>query len=443
MTGNSYSGVDIFITVGGKLFKPEELDLFQVDIIDSDEGDNQVELHCVDNDFKIADSALFRVGSILSVKWGYTTTGEFSAERSGYVILKPATNYTKDGVISIIKAKTKSATLAARRPQKSYGKTTLRTIVQEIAQRNNLELKLEGGNENLDGFSQGNWSDRQTLRTLADRFGYQVSFSSETITFAPRDFSETPKLTLLFGQGEDSNVITAHLNVDSHSNMGGATNAQITSFDPKKKESKTEDAGKPKQELAVFAGNGSSWTTKGDPDAKPATSAPSWASPLGTPSAGPSAWMPNWATPQSPTGGLTDAAPAEVRALMSTPDTMEGNSQAHATSLNLRQQKKHAELTVDTVGIPAAHARMIVEVKGLAKRDSGLYYVAKVHHKLKIKSAYECSFELNRHGTNAGGGPKTKAPVNQQSASDGHDGQVKKKTVAVSAATGQTGVVEK
>lgn len=440
MTGNKYSGVDVFITVGGKLFTREDLGIFQVNIVDSDEGDNEVELHCMDNDFNIADSALFRVGSVMSIKWGYTTTGEFSTERTGYVIMKPATSYGKDGTISVIKAKTKSATLASRRPQKTYGKTTVKTIVTEIAKRNSLKLELEGGNENLDGFSQANWSDRQVLRVLADRFGYQVSFSSETITFTPRKYGDTPKLSLVFSRGEEGNVISGHLNIDSHSSLGAASGASITSFDPKKKQASVEKAETPKQELAVFAVDGASWMTKSGGDAKTDPSIPGTSSPIGSISGVLNATKGltnNWATPQTPTSGLSDAIPEDVRALLSTPDTIAGNSLAHATSLNLRHQKKQAELNLDTVGIPQAHARMIVEVSGLSKRDSGLYYVAKVHHKIKFKGGYECTFDLNRHGTNAGGGPKVSAPVNRQKANDGANG-VKK--VEVSAISGQTAI---
>lgn len=416
MTINSYSGLEVFVSVGGRLFKPEDLGMISVDIIDSDEGDNEVEIQCLDNDFRIADSSLFRIGQLLSVKWGYTTTGEFSEERTGYVILKPSTDYTKDGVISKIKAKTKSATLASRRPQRNYGKTSLRSIVQEIATRNGLELKLEGGTETLDGFSQGAWSDRQTLRTLADRFGYQVSYESNTINFSPRDFSATPKLTLRYAMGEAGNVLDAHLRVDDHSNAGAATGTQVATHDPKTKTGNKQDAGKPKQELAIFAGTGAAWTQKALGDTKTESSTSKVPGVNATGIVGKLAGV--MKIPQSPTGGVSDAAPKDVMALLSSPDTIAGNSAAHATSLTLRHQKKHGELSLDTPGIPHAKARMIVSVEGLAKRDSGLYYVAKVHHKIKIKSYYETSFELNRHGTNAGGGPKTQAPVNTQKAAD-------------------------
>lgn len=433
MTGNSYSGLNVFITVGGKLFTPDDLEAFEIHIIDSDEGDNEVEIHCHDNDYKIADSSLFRVGNILSIKWGYTTTGEFSQERTGYVIMKPATNYTKDGTISVIKALTKSASLAARKPQKSYGKTSVKTIVKDIADRSAMTLYIEGGNENLDGFSQGSWSDRQVLRTLADRFGYQVSYSSETITFTKRKFSDSPRLLLTFGKGEDSNVLTAHLNVDAHK-QGADVAALVRTFDPKSKTASTGDNTNNEQELAIYAGTGTSWLAKKNPESKPTIAPPgmsvtSVVSKL-------AAWTPNARdSVQSPTGGLTDASPSDVRALLSSPDTVAGNSAAHAASLNLRKQKKHGELTIDTVGIPEAHARMIVEVQGLSKRDSGLWYVIKVHHKIAVKHGYDSTFELNRHGTNAGGGPKVKATVNQQKA--GGDTGQQEKAVSVSADSGK------
>jgi len=417
MTVNSYSGVEVFVTIGGKLFKSEDLNMFQVDIIDKDEGDNEVDIHCYDSDFAISDSTLFRVGAVLSIKWGYSTTGIFSGERTGYVLMKSSTEYDKHGIISVIHATTKSATLAARRPQKNYGQTTLATIVKEVAKRNNLMLSLKGGTESLDGFSQGNWSDRQMLRVLADRFGYQVSYSSETITFAPRDFSATPALTLVFGQGEDSTIISAKMEVDVHSNLGAATSTIIKTVDPGSKLVSCHASGNPAQELNVYAGDGHDWVANAvQPLIDKATV------------------VVTQSMPQSPTGGLPDNLPPDIQAILSSPDFAGINADLQASSINQREQKKHADLTVDSVGIPSALARMVVEVKGVSKRDSGLYYISEVHHAIKVKGTYECKFKLNRHGTNAGGGAKVKAPVNMQSS---HDSSLKPISASVSATTGQ------
>ena len=431
---NTYSGLEVFVTVGGKVFLPQDLGLFEMDVIDIDEGDNEVDLHCNDNFFKIADSVLFSVGNLLSIQWGYTATSNMSQQRSGYVIMKSSTEYDKGGIVSIIHAKTLSSVLAGRRPQKNYGPNiTLGSIVTDIANRSGLTLNLTGGSEILSGFSQGNWSDRQCLRVLADRLGYQASFSSTTLTFAPRSFSDTPGLSLVFGKGEDSTIIRASVKVNVHAQLGAATNVQITSLDPNLKTVSCHQATPPVQELAVYAGDGSTSIVTQNPDSKP----PVPKSPVGTLLSSVLPWQPNaGSTTQSPTGGNIGVPPPDVLMAMSSPEASDVNALLHATSLNQRQQKKQADLEVDTVGQPLAHARMIVDVQGLSKRDSGLYYVTKVHHKIVVKSTYICVFDLNRHGNNAGG-PKVKAPVNMQSC-HGSQASTTPKKVVVSADTGQT-----
>lgn len=417
---NGFSGLNVFITVGGRLFKPEELDLLKLDVTDADEGDSDVELQCSDDDFKIADAGLFRVGQIMSVKFGYVN-GEMSADRTGYVIMKPATSYAKDGVLSTIKASTKSATLAARRPQKNYGPTSLRNILSEVARRNGLKLEIEGGNEQLKGFSQGNWSDRQTCRVLADRFGYQCTFSSETIVFAPRNYNATPTLELVFGNGEEANILSADLNVDAKKEDN---TTQAINVNPSSKSTKTVTAGEASKALAISAENGHSWETKVSHEQvvlPPTTSQNQGVSTMGF-----------------PLGNSVQSAldSTDLKTLLSTPDTVEGNMLAHATAEKLTKQKKKGELTVTCVGIPAARARILVHVKGLAKRDSGNWYVSSVTHSIGKSDGYTTSFELNRHGANTQGGDKTKSPLNSQLPQKNGDGT--KQVVAVSAESGST-----
>lgn len=390
-----FSGVSIFVTISGKLLKPEEMGLLQMEVTDEDEGDNSVELHCSDNNYVIADSTLFRVGQQLSIKFGYTG-GEMSIDRSGYVLMKPSTNYVKDGVTSKISASTKSATLGVRRPQKAFGPTSVAAIVQDIARRNGMELKLKGGNERLPGFAQGNWSDRQTLRTLADRFNYQVSYSPDTIIFAPRDYALTPSLELIYNLGEDSNIIHADLNVNAKQEDSAT---QISTVDPLTKEPITQQSGEADKALAVSAENGHIWTTQDQNHLS--TAARQTAQPFPA------------VAQSTPAPGFSPSF-SDVKTLLSTPETAEGNMQAHATSDKLKKQKKKGELTVTTVGIPSAKARMLVHVKGLAKRDNGNYYVSSVTHSIGKHEGFTTKFELNRHGSNSKGGEKTVPPLNSQ-----------------------------
>jgi len=413
-TYKGFSGVEVFVTIDGHLFLPADLQLEEVHVRDEDEGDNEVTLICEDSKFKIADSAIIKVGGILGIKWGYTG-GDLSAERSGYVIMKPSTHYSMDGIYSHIKATTKSATLAARRAQKSYGETSLRNIVSEIAARNGLNSSISGGSERVPAFSHANWSDRQVLRVLADRFGYQLSFENDTIVFARRDYGAVPRLELVFGQGEDSNILTATVNVDAKKSLGDNATTAI-SINPYTKEVVKGQGSGDTRALAISGEDGHSWLTSPSPTTAQGKNYKSGAL--------------KW-TELSKTD--ISQIPPDVGNVMSTPDYFGNNTAAMATGELTKKRKKKGELTIYTEGIPSAKARDIVHVRGLAKRDSGNWYTCCVEHRIGQESGFTTQFELARHGNNTKTGEKNKEPLNKQLPSNTKS---KDRTVSVDAETG-------
>ena len=410
---NNLPGLQVFVTIDSTTVTSHDTDIIELSVEDSDEGDNEIEVSFQDNDYKIADSSLFVVGKKMSVKWGYIN-GEMSQIRSG-ILMKPSVSYTEEGVVTKVCVKTKSATLAARRPQKTYGKTTVKDIVSEIANRSGLTLRITGGSESVPAFSHANWSDRQVLRVLADRFGYQVSYIGDTIIFAPRDYGATPSLELVFGQGEASNVHEAHINIDASKSLGDIL-SQAISVDPNTKKTVKAKSKNDNQTLAISAEDGHSWLTS--------TPSPSPATPL-----------------QGVTAKVTSALDSsaqqaeDVISHITTPDSDPTNAQLLATAEKLKKQRRKGELSIHSLGIPSATARQVVTVKGLAKRDSGNWYTISVTHKLD-QDGYTCDWELSRHGNNTRKPPvKNKEPLNKQGASSKSDPT--KKVIAVDAVTGK------
>lgn len=381
----TYSGVDIFITIGGVTYTAADLSLIKLEVTDSDEGDNEIELECQDNDYKIADSPVIKVGALLSVKWGYVN-GISSKQRSNYVLMKPSVKYDKEGVTTTIKAYTKSATLAATRVRTTYGPTSVRQVVSEIANRNGLTLDIKGGNEKMDAFASANWTDRQTLRVLADRYGYQLSYSSDTITFAPVDFGAVPTLELVFANGESGNIISADLNVDARKPKGdSATTA--TGVNPLTKSTEKAVAADADKTIAISAEDGNSWVSNAVQAVVPSTPVYEFDK--------------NAATP-----------PADIMQYISSPDIK--NLLSTATGEKLKKQKKKGELSIVSVGFPEGASRIIVRVRGLSKRDSGNWYVQSVRHSIATTEGYNCHWELSRHGNNTQGGEPNKSKLNNQ-----------------------------
>lgn len=402
-----FSGVNVFLTIGGVTYTPDDLQLTKLEVTDSDEGDNELEAVCVDNDFRIADSPVIRVGVLMSVKWGYTL-GRSSQERQGYVLMKPSVHYTNNGVETTLKAFTKSATLAARQPRKVYGATSVRQIVSEIAIRNGLTLNIVGGNEKLNAFSTANWTDRQVLRVLADRYGYQLSFSSGEVTFAPIDYGAVPALELVYSDGEQGNIINAELNVDARHAMGDSSTV-AGGVDPFSKLFQSATSGDADKTVAISAEDGHSWLT---------TAAQKVADVGGV-----------FEMPK-----ISNSLPDDVVQHMTSPDV--NNLLASATGEKLKKQKKKGELSIESLGIVDAICRKIVRVQGLAKRDSGNWYVQSVRHDISKQSGYSCHWELARHGNNTQGGATNPEPLNNQSPSKS-SGESTVDAVAISAETGK------
>jgi phage protein D len=405
----TFSGINVFVNIAGQDYLPIDLKLTKIEVTDTDEGDSEIVLTCADDDFSIIDSPSIKVGALISVKWGYTN-GPQSLSRSNYILMKPAVSYSEDGVVTTLKAYTKSATLAARRPHKVYGATSVRQVVSEIANRNGLTLHIKGGNEKLPSFSMGTWSDRQTLRVLADRYGYQVSFNSDTITFAPVDYGSAPGIKLVYGQGEDSNIFSAELNVDAHKNHGdSATSA--AAVDPFKKQVVKGNAKEADKTVAISAEDGHTWLTSTVQEAI----------------------SPKLIQELSPKD--LSALPADLAHMISTPDT--DNVEAMATGELLKKQKKKGELTVESVGFVNATCRTIVHVNGLALRDSGNWYVQTVIHDITVDDGYRCKWELTRHGNNTRTGEPNKPPLNKQPP-PGKPADTTVTKVAIDAETGKT-----
>lgn len=404
----TFSGVNVFINIAGQDYLPLQIGLIRMEVTDTDEGDSEIVLTCTDETFQLIDSPTIKVGALVSVKWGYAG-GPQSLERANYVLMKPSARYGEGGVEVTLKAYTKSATLAARRPRKVYGATSVRQVVSEIANRNGLSLTIKGGNEQLPTFSMGSWTDRQTLRILADRYGYQVSYGSDSIVFAPVDYGTAPAIKLVYGQGERSNILSADLSVDAHKSHGdSATTA--TAVDPTKKTVTKAVAKEAEKTVAISAEDGHSWLTSATQSFLSSS------------------------TVQEVSTKAASVLPADISQFISTPDV--NNVEAVATGEMLKKQKKKGELTIESIGIAQATCRQIVNVAGLAKRDSGNWYVQTVTHSIDTDSGYRCHWELSRHGNNTRTGEPNKPPLNKQTP-PGKPADTTVAKVAIDAETGK------
>lgn len=409
---SQYSGLEVIVTIGGRVFTADELGISEIKITDSDDGDNEIELTIPDNSYRIVDSGLFKTGSPIAVQWGYSN-GKLSQQRSNYILMKPSMSYDAEGAVATYTASTKSATLAARRPQKLSGPTSVKTVISEICNRNGLSLNITGGDERMTAFAHGAWSDREVIRVLADRFGYQATYTSNSLTFSPRDYGAIPSIELVYARGESSSIISAQLDVDAKKSTGDSKTIAV-SVDPKSKQVVSSTAGEAPKALAISAEDGHSWLSL--------SSAPTS--------------NPSSAISQVLSNTIGSALPPDVQQLLTSPDPSTSNLSSIANGEKQLKQKKKGELSVTSIGFINAVSRLIVTVKGLSKRDSGNWYTVSVVHHISIADGYKCEWELSRHGNNAKGTERNPSPLNNQKPIIGSTTAVKS-VVAIDAETGK------
>ena len=438
---SAFDALDIQLVIGGRLYKPDDIGLFRLLIAFEEDGDCGVELHCVDNDYSVADSVDFQPGNLLAIRWGYRLSQDYSDNATHFVIQKPSTDYGEDGVVSIVKAYTKSGLLSAMRPQKVYNSRTLGDIVKDVAGRAQMDVlwnSAGAGQEVVPSISHSTWSDRQLLSVLADRYGYQVSYQGNTIVFDRITYSETPVHSLLYRKGEDSIIRSANVSMDAKKNAGAT---MATSFDPKTKESKTVEGKEAAVSLAVSAIDGLQAFVApalGQTPANAATASSPGSSGLmqgmaklmGVPA------MPNIPDP------LAAPEAKNLRTLLSQPDVSEAISQSNANAFKFNTAKKKCGLELHCAGLPWAKVRQLVQVTGLAKRDSGNWYVSKVSHDISRSDGAITSLECNRNRTNAGNtkGGSAAGTVNKKTAAESTDN--KKEVLTVNAQHGEQQVVK-
>jgi phage protein D len=398
---NAFDGIDIQLVINGHLYKPDDIGLFRLLVAFEDDGDSGVELHCDDHEYFVADSVDFQPGSVLSVKWGYKLSKDYSEEYGGFVIQKPSVEYGEDGVVSIIKAYTKSGLLSALKPQKVYNNKKLGDIVKDIASRAQMKVvwNSEGaGQELVPSIAHATWSDRQLLSVLADRFGYQVSYLADTLVFDRITYAETPAHRLLYNSGEEGNIKSATVSMDSKKDAGTAMASAVNSVDKAPVE---REAGKAETALGVSAVDGSSALVTKLTGQQP-VNAPE--PKMGVMDSTLLKLTGGTLKPQTDLNSLLGQGGAEAeafRTILSQPATQQAISDSHATAFKFNTSKKKCGLELVCIGIPSLKMRQLVEVIGLAKRDSGNWYVSKAVHRLE-KAGYTLALECNRSHSNSG-----------------------------------------
>ncbi|GJD18496.1 hypothetical protein RIVM261_034520 [Rivularia sp. IAM M-261] len=341
------------ILIQGKPLVPEiEADLVSVSVSEDLEAPSMFDLKLVTWDvakqeMTWVDNKLFDVGNEVEIKMGYeqdlktVMVGEITG-------LEP--EYTQDTMpLLVVRGHDLRHRLLRGRHTKSFLQMKDSDIVSQIARARGLTAKVTDSKVKLEYILQHNQTDWEFLQERALRIGYEVMVDSKTLYFRPHDNNKAKVLTLTYG--EDLQEFLPRL-----STMAQVQQLEVRGWIPKEK-----------KEVIGKAAVGKEGGTM---------------------------------------GGSTSGAKAVKKAFGESSHTIVNQpilSKAEADQMALGQFQ---DMTIGYItgegaclGNPSLRAGKVIEILGVGKRFSGLYYISSAEHFYSQNQGYQTSFTVRRNAT--------------------------------------------
>jgi hypothetical protein len=325
---------------------------------------DKLSISVINEDGSAWDTGVFAKGNYLIVSWGYS--GAMSPPRK-MVITK-----SFGGRTLTVEAKDVSILMHRETKSETYEGMTRSDVARLIAARNGFGVDLqdiEDTAEVHETIVQPNISDIRMLHVLAHKQGFECYVGADgTLHWHARRLDSAPVRTFVYrpaGQRDidvdDRNLIEDY-NVENDLTAKPAK-TKLEGLDPKTK-----------QPISVVASD-----TETE---RPALSQTVEIRDFET-----GEWR-----------KVTRTAIEEVR------PTQEVTQEAAKTRADARFKKVSltaVKLKLDVLGDPLLLAKTVVDVRGIAKRIDGRYYVKKVDHRID-SGGYKCTAELVTDGTGGG-----------------------------------------
>jgi uncharacterized protein len=297
---------------------------------------------------KWIDDDLFKEGNVVEIQMGYRDRLKplFKGEITG---LEPEFSKGEPPILTLL-GYDRGHRIMRKRKTESYINIKDSDIASQIASNNGLKPDVTDTKVMMTYVLQHNQTDLEFLRQRANRIGYEVGVSDQTLYFRPRQNNGKEVLTLK----REVELLEFYPRL---STVGQLEKVSVQGWDPKKKEK-------------VFADS-----QVGDA-----------ASLVSAPVSGPA--MVRKAFPGNSGGVSTHLAVG---------------SQAEADQLAKGWFKEMSLQYVVgdgvCIGLPELRAGTLVNIEGLGKRFSGRYYVTGTEHSYKPGRGYRTAFSVRRDGT--------------------------------------------
>ncbi|MHB9037091.1 MAG: phage late control D family protein [Armatimonadota bacterium] len=365
-----------------------------------------MEITVTDRNLQFVDDPLFQEGNEIAARFGYVDN---LSPKKVAVIKEIDYDFPDGGDPTIqLKAYDKGHRLAGRQIQRVWQKHVLSSvegpapgilyseIAEKIASEHGLTpmvTKTVGRHLRV---AQGNMSDAQFLKQLAAKSrdkdgkgvtGYVFYIQNNELHFHPRHLEKRPALTLEYFTDREGVLRSFKPSTQSQGVKGAGTETKAVGVDPRKKKSVEHAANNATTSDRTSLGKKTYLVDGNTGDGK---------------------------FRKQESGKI---APSYERSESFHEDPRQEPAQDRAESRFKDAELRQVEATAVTVGIPTLVAKQNIEVRGVGRKFSGIYYCTSVRH--IFGDGYSCELKLKRNALGKGAGAKsaeTSGKKNEQTA---------------------------
>lgn len=344
---------NIKILVQGKPLTPKvEADFVSAKVSEDLEAPSMFELKFVTWDvekqkFTWIDEEVFELGDTVEIQMGYKK--DLQTVMVGEITGLEPEFFQDETPILVVRGHDLRHRLLRGRQTKSFTQMKDSEIVSKIAKAKGLTPKVEDTKVKLEYVLQHNQTDWEFVQERAARLGYEVAVDNKTLYFRPPDNGEKKLFTITYG--DDLQDFQPRL-----STMNQVYQVKVQGWLPKDKKIILAKAGAGKEGNKM--------------------------------------------------GGSTSGAKEVQKAFGLSSDTIVNqavSSKAEADRMSLGQFK---ERLLDYItgegtcqGYPNLRAGKVIEITGVGKKFSGLYYLMTVEHSYSESQGYQTFFTVRRNAT--------------------------------------------
>ncbi|MEN6358284.1 MAG: hypothetical protein ABFD83_14520 [Armatimonadota bacterium] len=353
---------------------------------DNEEEMDMMEIAVTDRNLQFVDDPLFQEGNEIVARFGYA--GDLSGLRIA-VIKEIEYDFPDGGDPTIqLKAYDKGHKLAGKQIQRVWQKAAPGILFSEIAEQIAGEHGLTPVVTKTIGrhlrVAQGSLSDAQFLKQLAAKSrdrdgkgaaGYVFYVQDNELHFHPRHLEKRPALILEYFADREGVLRSFKPSTQSQGVKGAGTETKVVGVDPRKKGRIEHVANNTSTSDRTSLG-GKTYLVDGN--------------------SGDSKYRKQESGKIVPSCDRSESFHEEPH---------QEPAQDMAESRFKEAELRQVEATAVTIGIPTLVAKQNIEVRGVGRKFSGVYYCTSVRH--IFSGGYSCELKLKRNALGKGAGAKS------------------------------------